>query len=123
MGTGRPALPTFGAPDPIRLTATAPDVFHLTAGSRLWRIYFRGGRYPPRWNGFCFTGPSDKSRFDHHEKPARQQERGILYCASFIPTCVAEVFQRDRTIDRAAGEPWLVAFETVPDIPLLNLTG
>jgi hypothetical protein len=47
----------------------------------------------------------DKSRaFDHHTPPRRLQERAILYGATEIATCVAEVFQATRTIvcvDRA----------------------
>lgn len=123
MATERPLIPTFGPPDPARLARPAPDLRLLPAGTRLWRIYFRGGRYPTRWNTLRFIGPSDKNRFDHHEEPKREQARGILYCAPLITVCVAEVFQRDRTIDRQAGEPWLVGFETVQALPLLDLTG
>lgn len=123
MTTARPMVPTFGPPDPARLARSAPDIRLLPAGTSLWRVYFRGGRYPALWNAFRFIGPSDKNRFDHHEEPKREQARGILYCAPLIPVCVAEVFQRDRTIDRHAGEPWLVGFETVQPLPLLDLTG
>jgi len=123
VASERPIIPTFGPPDPTRLARTAPMAVMLPARTRLWRIYFRGGRYPTRWSVFRFVGPSDRNRFDHHEEPKREQVRGILYCAPVIPVCVAEVFQRDRTIDRYAGEPWLVGFETVQALPLLDLTG
>lgn len=122
MPNGRPAIPSFGLPDSARLTGIAAETHTLQAGARLWRIYSRAGRYPTRWNDFRFFGPSEKSRFDHHEEPARLQQRGILYAAPSIPVCIAEVFQRDRTIDRLAGEPWLVGFETARDLLLLDLT-
>ncbi len=122
MPTKRPSIPTFGTPDPARLARTAPEVCLLPTGTRLWRIYFRGGRYPTRWSAFRFVRPSDKNRFDHHEEPKREQARGIVYCAPLIPVCIAEVFQRDRTLDRHAGEPWLVGFSTVRELALLDLT-
>jgi hypothetical protein len=123
VATHRPDVPTFARPDLARLVGLDPDTRRLPAGTRLWRIYSRAGRYPTRWSAFRYFGPSDKSRFDHHEAPARLQQRGILYAAPDIPVCIAEVFQRDRTIDRQAGEPWLVAFETQHELQLLDLTG
>ena len=104
MANGRSEVPTFGPPDIARLADIAAQTHALPAGTPLWRVYSRAGRYPTRWNAFRFFGPSEKSRFDHHEEPARLQQRGILYSAPSIPVCVAEVFQRDRTIDRLAGE-------------------
>lgn len=122
MTTLRPDVPTFGPPDGARLAAIAAETRILPAGAHLWRVYSRSGRYPTRWNAFRFFGPSEKSRFDHHDEPARLQQRGILYAAPSIPVCLAEVFQRDRTIDRLAGEPWLVGFATAHDLMLLDLT-
>ena len=122
MTNGRPEVPTFGPPDVARLAGIAAVTHSLQAGARLWRVYFRAGRYPTRWNTFRFFGPSEKNRFDHHDEPARLQQRGILYAAPSIPVCIAEVFQRDRTIDRLTGEPWLVGFATAGDLVLLDLT-
>jgi hypothetical protein len=47
----------------------------------------------------------------------------VLYGAAEPITCLAEVFQATRTIDRNANAPWLVAFETVHKLSLLDLTG
>jgi len=122
VANGRPDVPTFGLPDVARFAGIAAQTHTLPAETRLWRVYTRAGRYPTRWNAFRFYGPSEKSRFDHHEEPARLQQRGILYSAPSIPVCVAEVFQRDRTIDRLTGEPWLAGFATARDLMLLDLT-
>jgi hypothetical protein len=51
------------------------------------------------------------------------QAKGILYAATEATTCVAEVFQAARVVDRASGSPWLVGFELQRDVALLDLTG
>jgi hypothetical protein len=106
-------------PSPITAPATTTT---LRAGSRLWRIYFGGGAHPGVWNGYRFYGPTN-ARFDQHELPARVQTRGILYAANEPTTCLAEVFQATRVVDRSANAPWLVGFEIVRDVVLLDLTG
>jgi hypothetical protein len=113
-------MPKF--PEPPGALAVAADVKVLSVGTRLWRIYFAGGAYSATWNGFRLFGPTN-SRFDHHEEPARLQARGILYAAASPVTCLAEVFQATRVIDRGAGAPWLVGFDLVRDVRLLDLTG
>lgn len=109
-------------PDPPNPLSIAPAVTIRAAGSRLWRVYFAGGARPTRWSELRFFGPTN-SRFDHHEPPPRSQSRGILYAADSPVTCLAEVFQATRVIDRVAREPWLVAFELTRDVSLLDLTG
>ena len=103
-----------------------PGVFRVCpAGSRLWRIYFRGGTYPTSWNELRTFGPTG-SRFDHHTPPKRVQARGIAYATSgpaAILTALAEVFQETRHIDRRRGEPWLAAFELSADVKLLDTSG
>jgi len=47
----------------------------------------------------------------------------VLYAALEATTCLAEVFQRRRSIDVGRREPWLVGFETGADLRLLDLTG
>lgn len=95
----------------------------LPRGAVLWRIYYRGGSYPTAWNRFRQWGPLPTARFDHHESPARRQTRGILYGASRVYTCFAEVFQETRTIERSRKRPWLVGFELTHNVSLLDLTG
>jgi len=62
-------------------------------------------------------------RFDHHVPPPRHQDRAILYAAIEGPTCIAEVFQETRVIDRHRNEPWLAAFTIETALELLDLTG
>ena len=96
--------------------------YSLLAGTLIWRVYFRGGPHPTNWNDFRSYGPTD-SRFDHHIPPRRPQSRAILYAAKFGPTCLAEVFQATRTIDRIDRDPWLVGVRVTRDVKLLDLTG
>jgi len=109
-------------PDVAALAATAPEIKRLAAGTVIWRIYARGGRYSSTWNTFRSFGPT-RSRFDHHLPPARRQRRRILYGATNGSTCFAEYFQDGRTIDRVLNEPWLVSFELTRHLALLDLTG
>ncbi len=92
----------------------------------LARIYFTGGDHPVRWNKFRNFGPTN-ARYDHHlpdEKGnARVQQLSILYCATDAKTCLAEVFQDTRRIDRFRKSPWLAIFETTKACSLLDLTG
>jgi hypothetical protein len=73
----------------------------LPAGTRLWRVHYLGGPQPARWNAF----------------------RGILYLAASPITCIAEVFQVTRVVDRNRDKPWLTGFETTRDVTLIDLTG
>ena len=51
------------------------------------------------------------------------QQRMIQYAALDGVTPLAEVFQDTRTIDRRAKMPWMVAYDSVDDLTLLDLTG
>jgi RES domain len=113
-------MPKFPEP-PARLTLAA-ITRTLPAGTRLWRIYFTGGAHPATWDGFRFFGPTP-SRFDHHDPPPQVQQRGILYAAREPTTCVAEVFQATRVVDRTSSSPWLAGFDLEREVVLLDLTG
>jgi hypothetical protein len=116
-------LSTFPEPPPpADLARIAPEWKVLPTGTVLWRLYFRGSRHPTFWNAFRAFGPT-ASRFDHQIPPSRTQERCILYAAERGPTCVAEVFQDVRVIDRVARDPWLVGFALQGPVVLLDLTG
>ena len=112
------------------LVALGPRTVTLPAGARLDRIFRSAGAHPGRWNGFRHFGPL-ASRFDHHlldgiSGTACEQERGILYAADGprrVPTCLAEMFQATRTIDRHSGAPVLASFALVRPVVLLDLGG
>jgi len=106
-------------PDPLLVEARTKV---LPAGTALCRIYFRGGIHPGSWSQFRFFGPT-QSRFDHHDPPPSPQAKGILYAAGDPTTCLAEVFQATRVIDRSASDPWLVMFDLARKLVLLDLTG
>ncbi|MGH3144978.1 MAG: RES family NAD+ phosphorylase, partial [Rubrobacter sp.] len=96
----------------------------LPAGTRLYRIYFRGSRHPGGWNRFRDFGPLPSARFDHHVEPPQTQERAILYAALWedaVATCVAEALQETRLVDTRRHNPQLAAFSLVEDVPLLSL--
>jgi hypothetical protein len=109
-------------PEPPHPLTVAPELVPLRTGQRLWRIYFAGGAHPVTWRDFRHYGPTN-ARFDHHDTPPHTQPKGILYAAVDPVTCLAEVFQATRTIDRTASAPWLVAFDMARDVSLLDLTG
>jgi len=113
----------FPEPPPAaRLAGLAPDQRVLSAGARAWRIYFQGGPHPTAWNAFRHYGPT-AARFDHHLTPPHVQTRRVLYLAESALTCFAEVFQDIRTIDRSRHDPWLVCFELLRPVILLDLAG
>lgn len=113
-------------PAPHVLAALPPMLATLSAGALLSRVYFRGGRHPGAWSTFRSFGPT-RSRFDHHDPPAAvHASKTILYAAHGAqggPTCLAEVFQDTRTIDRTRHAPWLVVFALARSISLLDLMG
>ncbi len=49
--------------------------------------------------------------------------RGVLYAARDLVTCVAEVFQGSRLVDRAAADRCLAGFRLTRSVRLLDLTG
>jgi hypothetical protein len=119
-------MPKFPESPPVdTLRAIEPVVLLLAQGTGLWRAYFRGGRHPGVWYEFRAFGPLSTARFDHHAPDSRGnpcvQDRAIMYAAMQGPTCLAEVFQSTRIIDRHSRTPWLVQFTTTRELVLLNL--
>ena len=108
------------------LASLSPEICTLRAGTILARIYYSRGEHPQVWNQFRYFGPLN-SRWDHHSLSAEGnseiQSRGIYYAARDAKTCLAEAFQVARRIDRVFQAPWLVVFETLSELKLLDLTG
>lgn len=109
-------------PDLDRLRS-APPAWHIVGtGEQLWRVYFRSGEHPSRWNQFRTFGPID-ARFDHHLDDGPSSGRSVMYAAANPVTCLAEVFQKTRTINRTYRSPALVGFAPARPLKLLDLTG
>lgn len=108
------------SPDPRHLAGVAPHWYPVASGDEFWRIYFRGGAHPLRWNQFRRFGPAD-ARFDHHLNSNGAQ--CVLYLAKSPVTCIAEIFQKTRTIHRSHHKPALVGFALESPLKLLDLTG
>lgn len=117
-----PKLPR-NPPTIARLRELGPSVFRLSPeDGPILRIYAGGGDYPSEWNAFRYFGPVN-SRFDHHPLPTQQHpDRGILYGALSLTTCLAEYFQHERTIS-TRNAPRLAAFDLAEEVSLLDLTG
>ena len=120
-------MPKFPEPPAFAvLQQVKPDIKILRCGVILWRVYLRGGTHPTLWSVFRRFGPTN-GRFDQQLPDADGnpclQDRAILYAALQGPTCLAEVFQESRVIDRRARDPWLAAFRLQHELQLLDLTG
>ena len=113
-------------PSAAALEGLTPEVKTLAKGAVLVRVYFTGGADPTRWNEFRRYGPTN-ARFDHHLPDklglACVQDRSAFYCARNAITCLAEVFQQTRRIDRVRDAPWLAVLELQRGLKLLDLSG
>jgi hypothetical protein len=112
-----------------QLRRIQPEIVTFKAGTEVSRVFFTDVDYPSAWNEFRCFGPT-RSRFDHHiadkHGEACGQDRGIMYLASggqAAKTCLAEVFQEKRVIDRNSKLPVYVGFALDADIQLLDLSG
>lgn len=106
-----------------------PDIRTLDKGTTVYRIFRSRSRHKLHWNTFRYFGPTS-ARYDHHlpddEGESQIGDRGILYGAVgdlAIQTCLAEVYQSARTIDRDTEAPVLCAFSTTQPLHLLDLSG
>lgn len=115
-----PALDVLRALDPPRATI-------LAGQDRLVRIYYASGPHPVAWNEFRVWGPATNARFDHHlPKDSGEPHAGsrkVLYCAKQGITCIAEVFQATRVVNRIDNDPYLCVFSPKRELTLLDLTG
>jgi hypothetical protein len=123
-------MPKFPEPPGIEALHQIPvETQELPAGTTVARIFFAAGDNPTTWDIFRYYGPS-ASRFDHHLLDGnglpQVQGRGVMYLAAgnkSIPTCLAEVFQATRIIDRYSRDPILVGFELAKSLTFLDLRG
>jgi len=99
----------------------------LLLGSRMVRIFFRGGPTPTDWMDFRSDGPLSTGRFDHHRAgvPA-----GVMYLAlrgsppselDALSCALAETFQLTRLIDASTKDPWVAWWTPRREVRLLDL--
>jgi hypothetical protein len=99
------------------------DVVAVAPHTVLLRIHRTAGAHPGRWDEFRHYGPVPTARFDPHLPPPRVQAEGVGYAALSLRTCLAEVFQADRVVDRHSGAPYLTGWRPVRVLRLLDLGG
>ncbi|HPO18427.1 MAG TPA: RES domain-containing protein [Rubrivivax sp.] len=111
-----------------RLRGLHPDWATLRAGrDTLARIYCASGAHPVARNAFRAWGPAHNARFDHHLPDASGApclpSPKVFYGAQRAITCLAEVFQATRVVNRVDDDPFVCVFSPVRDLKLLDLTG
>ena len=118
-------MPKLPWPDPATIAAVDTEV--VSVDRVLWRLHTPAGDYPLRWNELRTFGPLPNARFDPWLPPPDDQQahpltRGVGYFGFDIPTCLAEVFQARRIVDRQGGVQ-LTAFQPTRHLRLLDLRG
>jgi hypothetical protein len=108
-------------PDPSNLHRTSDDLQIVEPDTRLWRVHRTGGEHVVAWNRLRYWGPAPTARFDPHEPPPHQQDRGVSYTSTDIPTALAEVFQATRVIDTGTNVPYLTGWRPTRAVRLLDL--
>ena len=116
-------LPTAPSAAALREVGTRDeDVVAVVPHTVLWRIHATTGGHVVPWNRVRHFGPLD-GRFDPHEPPPREQAAGVLYLALDVGTCVAEVFQATRVVNRQDRSPYLTGLRLTRTVHLLDLEG
>lgn len=110
-------------PDPGELQFPPEHDRVLDAHAVLWRVHRTSGEHVVAWNRLRYWGPAATTRFDPHEPPPHEQDRGVTYAALSIPTALAEVFQRTRVINTRRGAPYLTAWSPARSMTLLDPAG
>lgn len=89
----------------------------------LFRVYATSGDHPQRWDEMREFGPIPGMRFDPHSPPTGDHPGvGVMYTARSHVTAIAEVYQEEHVIDRAAKGNALVFWELTRKLELLDLT-
>ncbi len=129
-----PKLPR--TPDRNLLRRIGAATVTVPANTLISRVYMRGGSHPTTWGSWRYFGPLKSSRFDHHllddKGMPSLQDRGIAYGAvaagnggtdGALACCLAEVYQKNRSIDPHENQPWWAVFWLAADLLLLDLRG
>jgi hypothetical protein len=121
---GHPKLPSAPSPEQLRSIGTGEDdIVAVITHTELWRVHATAGQHVLPWNQLRHFGPLPGCRFDPHDPPPHEQLAGVLYLALDVATCVAEVFQDTRVVNRHDRAPFLSAFRLTRTVTLLDLAG
>lgn len=120
--TGRSKVPQH-PPRPLEWEES--DIAESDPSQAIWRIHKTGGAYPTAWNDYRSFGPLRGMRWDPHPPgpPADNPDYAVLYAASDLETCLAEVFQVAERIDTTGARPYATAWFPTRPLRLLDLTG
>ena len=119
-----PKLPRPPTAVSLRSTLLAQtDIVAVAPHSTLWRIHRTVGTHVQPWNEIRRYGPLPGRRFEPHDPPLREQDKSVLYVGLDTRTCVAEVFQTTRLVDRHTGTPYLTGMQLTRSVRLLDLSG
>lgn len=100
-----------------------PDILAVAAQTVLWRIHATAGEHVLPWNVMRTFGPTT-ARFDPHPPPPGDRSGElVLYLAVDVQTCLAEVFQRTRVVNRRLRSPYLTSLNCTRVVRLLDLSG
>lgn len=110
-------------PGPAELRFPPEHLRTVDTDAALWRVHRASGEHVIPWNKLRYWGPAATMRFDPHEPPPREQDRGVSYAELNVPTALAEVFQRTRVVNSRRGTPYLTAWAPARALILLDLTG
>jgi RES domain len=119
-----PKLPSAPSADALREVGTRDeDVLAVASHTVLWRIHATTGEHVVPWNRLRHFGPLPGCRFEPHDPPPHEQAAGVLYLAIDVATCVAEVYQGTRTVNRVDRSPYLTGLRLTRTVALLDLAG
>jgi hypothetical protein len=119
-----PKLPPSPGVEAVREVGTRDDdVLAVASHTVLWRIHATAGEHVTPWNQMRHFGPLPGCRFDPHDPPPHEQAAGVLYLAIDVATCVAEVYQLGRAVNRHERSPYLTGLRLTRTVRLLDLSG
>jgi hypothetical protein len=85
-----------------------------------WRVHRTADAHVLAWNEFRICGPL--LRFDPHPEPVGEHPGHQVWYGGSVPgAALAEAFQKDRTIDRTRGAPYLTGVRFTRNLHLLDV--
>lgn len=115
----RRRLTKLPPPDLERIRAVEPEWATVTSDEALWRVHTVDGDHSYAWHEFRHYGPVPGMRFDPQPPPPGDWTDGVMYVATDLPTCLAEVYWETRLISRDSRQ--VSAFFATRDLRLIDV--